>query len=125
MLDEKELHICLLKLYDKLNAKLPCHVRVPRQEEVTELFQRYAPAGGALDEEQFIEVAQDVLASDRHWHESIIVKVLLTVGLQVALFPLVGESPSYLAVLHAVLTYTGIHSPASMLGSYFGWTTIY
>lgn len=33
-IDYKELYICLLKLYDKLNAKLPTHVPVPSLEEV-------------------------------------------------------------------------------------------
>jgi hypothetical protein len=90
-LDEKELHICLLMLYDKLNDKLPCHVRVPTPEQVHELFERYAPAsGGSLSEAQFIEVAQDMLASDKHWYESVFVRAFLTIGLQLALFPLIG-----------------------------------
>jgi hypothetical protein len=32
---QKELHICLLLLYDKLNDKLPCHLRVPRHRVQT------------------------------------------------------------------------------------------
>ena len=37
MLDVKELWIAVLLLYDTLNAKLPCHVRVPKHQEVSDV----------------------------------------------------------------------------------------
>lgn len=95
-LDEKELHICLLLLYDKLNDKLPCHVRVPSPDEVHTLFLAHASSQGvststaSLTEEQFVKLAGDLLASDRHWWDSVFAKVALSVGLQLALFPLAG-----------------------------------
>lgn len=95
-LDEKELHICLLLLYDKLNDKLPCHVRVPTQEEVHSLFLAHASAHGetiataSLTQEQFVQLAGDLVASDRRWWESVSAKVAMSVALQLALFPLAG-----------------------------------
>ena len=90
-IDEKELHICLLILYDKLNDKLPCHIRVPRSEEVHELYMRHTPAPGAsLNEQQFLAVAGDLFASTEKWWDSVLVKVVVTAGLQLALFPLAG-----------------------------------
>jgi hypothetical protein len=90
-LDEKELHICLLILYDKLNDKLPCHLRVPRAEEVHELYIRHAPEPGAsLDRQQFLAVAGDLFASTEKWWDSVLIKVAVTAGLQLALFPLIG-----------------------------------
>lgn len=90
-LDEKELHICLLVLYDKLNDKLPCHVRIPTAQQVSILYERHQPSpGAALGEAEFLEVASDLFASDEHWWESVPVKIAVTVGLQLALFPLAG-----------------------------------
>lgn len=87
-LDEKELHICLLLLYDKLNDKLPCHVRVPTSEEVHTLFQTHATTN--LSEDEFVKLAAHLLSSDKHWWDSIFAKVALSVGLQLAIFPLAG-----------------------------------
>jgi hypothetical protein len=91
--DEKELHICLLTLYDKLNDKLPCHVTIPTTEQVHELFERHELSPGVmLGEEEFFKVASDLFASETRWYQSIPVKVCLTIGLQLALFPLIGAS---------------------------------
>eukprot|EP00892_Ulva_mutabilis_P012647 jgi/Ulvmu1/9755/UM055_0095.1 len=96
-LDEKELHICLLLLYDKLNDKLPCHVRVPTSDEVHKLFLAHASAHGqslaeaSLTEEQFVELAAALMGADRRWWDSVVAKVALSVGLQMALFPLAGH----------------------------------
>lgn len=87
-LDEKELHICLLLLYDKLNDKLPCHVRVPTPEEVHTLFQTHATTN--LSEDEFVTLAANLLSSDKHWWDSVFAKVALSVGLQLAIFPLAG-----------------------------------
>ena len=89
-LDEKELHICLLILYDKLNEKLPCHIRTPKPSDVHELYERHTGGQGSLSEQQFLEVAAELFASAEHWYDSVPVKVALTVGLQLALFPLIG-----------------------------------
>jgi hypothetical protein len=94
LLDEKELHICLLLLYDKLNDKLPCHVRPPSSEQVHDLFVRHTAgnASACLDQDQFLELASSLLACEKRWWDTVFVRVVVTVGLQLALFPLVGAS---------------------------------
>ncbi len=39
-LDKKELYIGLLRLYDILNAKLPCRVTIPDAAEVDALMEK-------------------------------------------------------------------------------------
>jgi hypothetical protein len=37
-LDEKELYIALLRLYDTLNAALPCHLTIPDSSDVAAMM---------------------------------------------------------------------------------------
>ena len=83
-----------MQLYDKLNDKLPCHLRVPSPDEVHELYERHAPGSGeGLNKQQFLRVAADVFASTENWWDSVLVRIAVTAGLQLALFPLVGAHP--------------------------------
>ena len=90
-IDEKELHICLLLIYDKLNSKLPCRVIPPTSMKVKELFLRHdVDKTGALAENEILAVAKDLFANDKHWADSILVKVAIVATIQLACFPLAG-----------------------------------
>eukprot|EP01025_Chloroclados_australasicus_P029409 TRINITY_DN29394_c0_g1_i3.p1 TRINITY_DN29394_c0_g1~~TRINITY_DN29394_c0_g1_i3.p1 ORF type:complete len:235 (+),score=13.09 TRINITY_DN29394_c0_g1_i3:180-884(+) len=96
-IDEKELHICILLLYDKLNNKLPCHINVPTSLKVKELFERHDVDGDkALSQDQFLSLAADLLASEQNWWDSIFVRATFKVAVTLIVFPLVGKGVSHL-----------------------------
>eukprot|EP00197_Chlamydomonas_leiostraca_P011333 CAMPEP_0202866866 /NCGR_PEP_ID=MMETSP1391-20130828/8403_1 /ASSEMBLY_ACC=CAM_ASM_000867 /TAXON_ID=1034604 /ORGANISM="Chlamydomonas leiostraca, Strain SAG 11-49" /LENGTH=168 /DNA_ID=CAMNT_0049546853 /DNA_START=73 /DNA_END=579 /DNA_ORIENTATION=- len=90
-LDFKELYLAILKLYDILNAKLPCHMRVPNTEEMTAVFTKYDKnKSGKLDFSEYLEVCRGLVGA-KHFFDSVVFKALVVVGLKVALFPLVAK----------------------------------
>jgi hypothetical protein len=54
-IDAKELHVGLLLVFDKLNQKLPVHVKPPNHDAVRVLMRRHDVDGtGALDFFEFL-----------------------------------------------------------------------
>lgn len=87
-LSMQELYICLLLLYDKMNSKLPCHVKPPVKAEVYDLFVRYDKDNdGSLSYPEFLEVARALFADDKNWRDSIFIRVLITMIAKTAFWP--------------------------------------
>eukprot|EP01024_Parvocaulis_polyphysoides_P056395 TRINITY_DN5930_c0_g2_i1.p1 TRINITY_DN5930_c0_g2~~TRINITY_DN5930_c0_g2_i1.p1 ORF type:complete len:283 (-),score=13.75 TRINITY_DN5930_c0_g2_i1:24-872(-) len=56
--EERELYIGLLLLYDKINYRLPCHIPAPGKEAVKYYMQTYdVNHDGRLDADEFMQVA--------------------------------------------------------------------
>lgn len=61
-LDHKELYIALLKVFDNLNEKLPCHVSVPPLDEINRLMAKYdVNSSGKLDFEEFLALTKSLV----------------------------------------------------------------
>lgn len=87
--DFKELYIALLRVYDKINAKLPTHVKPPNIDEVNRLLRKYDVDGnGAIGFAEFRQLAQALLFDDRDWRESLVFKIAVAVITKTVLFPL-------------------------------------
>ncbi|EFJ40896.1 hypothetical protein VOLCADRAFT_99232 [Volvox carteri f. nagariensis] len=67
-LDNKEIYIGLLKLYDLINRKLPYHVRVPSIEE-------------------FLHCCRGLVGHHKDWKDSLFLKIGLAVLLKALGFP--------------------------------------
>lgn len=91
-IDQKELYIALLKLYDKLNAKLPVHIKIPKIEEVNGYVARHDfDKSGALNYNEFLTLSKNLIKGERNWFDSLTFKIILAVSLKWVGFPLVGQ----------------------------------
>jgi len=60
--DVSELHVALLLLYDKINARLPVHIAVPTHDGVRELLKRHDLNGnGHLEFDEFYSCCKEML----------------------------------------------------------------
>ena len=85
----QELYICLLLLHDKMNAKLPCHIKPPVKAQVVELFLRHDMDGnGSLSYPEFLDVARVLFADDKRFKDSILARVVTTLLLKLMVWPL-------------------------------------
>jgi len=84
----QELYICLLLLYDRMNSKLPCHIKVPKKDQVIDLFKRHDKDGsGTMCYPEFLDVARVLFADDKSFKDSIFLRVVTTLVLKMLVWP--------------------------------------
>ena len=87
-IDFKELYIALLRVYDKINSKLPVHVKIPDIEEVNRLLRKFDTDGnGSIGFAEYRNLVNALLFDDRDWKESLFFKVAMAVVSKTILFP--------------------------------------
>eukprot|EP00195_Chlamydomonas_chlamydogama_P008660 CAMPEP_0202892474 /NCGR_PEP_ID=MMETSP1392-20130828/2194_1 /ASSEMBLY_ACC=CAM_ASM_000868 /TAXON_ID=225041 /ORGANISM="Chlamydomonas chlamydogama, Strain SAG 11-48b" /LENGTH=162 /DNA_ID=CAMNT_0049576437 /DNA_START=85 /DNA_END=573 /DNA_ORIENTATION=- len=90
-LDYKELYIGLLKLYDDLNDKLPCHIKIPTNAEVDKMLKKYdKDNSGRLNSEEYLELSKALLGNRKNWRDSIFLKCAFVLGCKIVAFPYLG-----------------------------------
>jgi Ca2+-binding EF-hand superfamily protein len=87
--DFKELYIALLRVYDKLNSKLPSHVKPPQLDEVNRLMRKFDVDGsGSIGFPEFKKLVNSLLFDKKDWRESLLFKVSVAIVTKAVLFPL-------------------------------------
>jgi Ca2+-binding EF-hand superfamily protein len=85
----QELYICVLLIYDKMNAKLPCHMKPPGKAVVTKLFLLHDTDGsGHLSYDEFLIVARVLFADEKSFKDSILLRVVTTLVLKMVVWPM-------------------------------------
>ncbi|KAI8466397.1 MAG: hypothetical protein J3K34DRAFT_524570 [Monoraphidium minutum] len=86
--DYKEVMIGLLKLYDKINEKLPMHISAPSRRDMMELCIRFdRDDDGTLDQAEFLDLARVMYGTRQRWRESLPWIIGSTLLLNLVLFP--------------------------------------
>ncbi|GLC35055.1 hypothetical protein PLESTB_000549500 [Pleodorina starrii] len=87
-LDNKEVYIGLLKMYDLINRKLPYHVRLPSINEVNQLIEKYDKNENRRFEfSEFLECCKGLIGHRKDWKDSLFLKIGVAVLLKALGFP--------------------------------------
>jgi hypothetical protein len=90
-LDEKELYVCILLVYDGLNRRLPTPLAPPTMVEVRDLMKKFDKnADGSLTLEEFEPVMKTIIFRKKAWRDSVVVRFGWALLLKIVLVPLVA-----------------------------------
>eukprot|EP01025_Chloroclados_australasicus_P043430 TRINITY_DN4646_c0_g1_i2.p2 TRINITY_DN4646_c0_g1~~TRINITY_DN4646_c0_g1_i2.p2 ORF type:complete len:274 (-),score=13.10 TRINITY_DN4646_c0_g1_i2:537-1283(-) len=90
-IDEQELYIAILLLYDNINCKLPCHIPVPTKEQVRQYMDSNDEDGDrCLDKNEFTQAAMKILYGTKNPRESITYNVVEGIFIYVVILPLIA-----------------------------------
>ncbi|GIL82382.1 hypothetical protein Vretimale_11810 [Volvox reticuliferus] len=87
-LDNKEVYIGLLKMYDLINRKLPYHVRIPSFTEVNMLLEKYDKNDNRkMEFAEFLECCKGLIGRRKDWKDSLVLKIGVAVLLKALGYP--------------------------------------
>lgn len=90
--DAKELHIGILIFYDKLNSKLPVHVKPPKHKDVQVYMKSHdISSDGHLNREEFASCVKSMIGlGEKGAFGSLQFQVIRRMALKMLIFPLVA-----------------------------------
>eukprot|EP00775_Hariotina_reticulata_P002368 gene2368-2673_t len=89
MVDYKEVCIGILYIYDNLNMKFPAHVPAPTRTEIMNLCKKYdTNENGAIDFNEFLEMAKVLVGSRTNFFDSLLWKYGSILVLKLVICPL-------------------------------------
>jgi len=90
-LNQAELYVCMLKIYEEVNVRLPTHIKAPSKEEMLKLMKKVdVDQDGELSYPEFLEAAKLMFGAS-NTDFSLPVHVLVILVLRILFLPLLTQ----------------------------------
>jgi len=91
-LDFKEFYIAVLRLYDFLNEKLPCHLKIPSTNQMKDMMAKHdKDCSGHLSFEEFLSMCKEMAGGNGKFRDSLLFKATIVLGIKLVALPLAGK----------------------------------